>query len=146
MTITDAMITVYDLHTHEILCQLSETRGCNLFTTQERNCTLVVVNKKKVSYYIWQGTSFDHLTDRSLTDTPKLLHCLSHSLIVGYRRYYESVDIPPITATLLGPNALGSIGTPRPDPLSLHAFLYSSTQSSIHFYIHLFIYSSIHAF
>lgn len=132
MTITDAMITVYDLHTHEILCQLSETKGCNLFTTQERNCTLVVVNKKKVSYYIWQGTSFDHLTDRSLTDTPKLLHCLSHSLIVGYRRYYESIDIPPITATLLGPNALGSIGTPRPHPhtcirpsilLSIHKFM-----------------------
>lgn len=134
MTITDAMITVYDLHTHEILCQLSETRGCNLFTTQERNCTLVVVNKKKVSYYIWQGTSFDHLTDRSLTDTPKLLHCLSHSLIVGYRRYYESVDIPPITATLLGPNALGSIGTPRPDP---YPYMHSNIHLSIHPSIHV---------
>ena len=110
------MITVYDLHTYEILCQLSETKGCNLFTTQERNCTLVVVNKKKVSYYIWQGTTFDHLTDRSLTDTPKLLHCLPHSLVVGYRRYYEAVDIPPITATQSGPNALGSTGTPRPPP------------------------------
>jgi CNH domain len=106
-------MTVYDLHTAEMLCRVAETKGCNLFSAQERNCTLVVANKKKISFFMWQGTGLDHLTDRGLMDLPRLLYCLPHSVIIGYKRYYEAIDIPPITAAQSGPNTLGSLGTQK---------------------------------
>ena len=110
--ITDSLITLYDVRTYEILCQLPETKGCTLFSVQQRNCTLAVVNKKKLSYYLWNASSLEFITDRALPDTPKLMHCLSQSVILGYRRHYEAVDIPSLTTG--GPTAgptIGAIGT-----------------------------------
>jgi CNH domain len=110
-----------------MLCQVTETKGCNLFSAQERNCTLVVANKKKISFFMWQGTGLDHLTDRALMDLPRLLYCLPHSVIIGYKRYYEAIDIPPITAAQSGPNTLGSLGKKMSYFLFLtllHSFLF----------------------
>ena len=101
------MITAYDLQTNDIICQLFETKGCTLFTIQERNCSLFVINKKKISYYVWHSTGFDFITERSLQDVPKLAYCLPQSLILGYRRFYESIDISTFSL-LTGMSGSGS--------------------------------------
>jgi hypothetical protein len=107
ISITDSLITTYDLHTKEVVCQLLETRGiyvflyiyiciyiciyiyiyiyflvyvythiptythtlihtyihvgCSLFSVNEANSNLVVINKKKLSFFTWHGSGFDLL-------------------------------------------------------------------------------------
>ena len=93
------------------MCQLFETKGCHTFSCQERSCILVVVNKKKISFYLWLGKRFDHLSDGMLNDVPKIIYCLPQSVIVGYKRCYEAIDVPTMTASKSGPNTLGSLST-----------------------------------
>ena len=93
------------------MCQLFETKGCHTFSCQERNCILAVANKRKISFYLWLGKGFDHLSDGLLNDVPKIVYCLPQSVIVGYKRCYEVIDVPPISVSKSGLNALGSICT-----------------------------------
>lgn len=106
------MINIFDLCTNEIKCQLTETKGCTLFSVQERNCFLIVINRKKFSFYLWQASGFDFVAERSLPDIPKLVYCLPQSVIFGYRRFYESVDVSSFSSPfgMTGPGSL-STGT-----------------------------------
>jgi hypothetical protein len=54
-----------------------------------------VANKKKLMQYAWQGQGpgFTAIKEFVLPDTPKSLHYTRNSVIVGYRKHYECIDL-----------------------------------------------------
>lgn len=83
----------YDLQTFQLINQLPETKGCTSFAIHERSCMLAVINKKKLSLYLWQGTSFLLRREIPLSNEAKCLLCASNLVVVGYKRYYETIDM-----------------------------------------------------
>ena len=104
------MINIFDLYSNNLICQLTETKGCTSFSVQERNCFLIVINRKKFSFYLWQASGFDFVAERSLPDIPKLVYCLPQSVIFGYRRFYESVEVSSFS-TPTGMSGSGSLSS-----------------------------------
>ena len=103
IAITDGVICAYDISTYDLICTVPDSKGCTLFSTQERESLLVTINRKKISFYLWQSNSFEFCGDRSLGDVPRMVRCTLRCVVLGYRRHYEAVDVPPrhsnLTAT-----------------------------------------------
>lgn len=91
--IIDGIITVYDINTLQVLCQLPETKGCTMFSISERNALLAVLNKKKLTLYLWQGTSFIVRKELNLPDVAKIILCTHNAVIAGYKKHYEAIDL-----------------------------------------------------
>ena len=91
--IIDGIITVYDINTLQVLCQLPETKGCTMFSISERNTLLAVLNKKKLTLYLWQGTNFIVRKELNLPDAAKIILCSHNAVIAGYKRHYEAIDL-----------------------------------------------------
>ena len=96
--IIDGIITVYDINTLQVLCQLIETKGCTMFSVSERNSLLAVLNKKKLTLYLWRGTNFIIRKELNLPDVAKTILCTQNVLIAGYKRHYESIDLTSLSS------------------------------------------------
>ena len=73
-----------------------DTKGCHLFSINERNFTIVVANKKKMALYAWQlgqNAGFVIRKEATLPDTPKSLYYIQNAIIIGFKRNYEAVDV-----------------------------------------------------
>lgn len=56
--IVESLLTAYDLHTYELICQVPETKGCTNFSAHERSSSLVVATAKmRLAVYLWQGNA-----------------------------------------------------------------------------------------
>jgi hypothetical protein len=95
----DGMVMAYDLQTFQLMSQLPETKGVIAFAIHEKSSMLAVLNKKKLSLYLWQGTSFLLRREITLSTEAKCLLCASNLVVVGYKRYYETIDILTLAVT-----------------------------------------------
>jgi hypothetical protein len=95
--IIDGIIAVYDINTLQVLCQLPETKGCTMFSVSERNSLLAVLNKKKLTLYLWQGTNFIIKKELNLPDAAKVILCSHNAVITGYKKHYEAIDLSSLT-------------------------------------------------
>jgi hypothetical protein len=84
---------IYDSQFFQHLATLNESKGCHLFAVNEKAYSLAVVTKKKVSIYLWQPPNFHLRKEFSLSDTPKSIYYVNNCLIVGYKKFYECIDI-----------------------------------------------------
>lgn len=73
-----------------------DTKGCHLLAINERNFTVVVINKKKLSLYAWQlgqNTGFIIRKEYTLPDTPRAVYYIQNALVIGYKKHYEAIDV-----------------------------------------------------
>ena len=99
--IIDGIIMAYDTHTCQCLSQLLDSKNCTLFSVHEQNSFMAVANKRKVSFYLWQGSGFVPQREIALNETPKFLHCVSGCVIVGYKRSYDVINLTNYSSTHL---------------------------------------------
>ena len=118
IAITDSVISAYDISTYDLICTVPDSKGCTLFSTQERESLLVTINRKKISFYLWQSNSFEFCGDRSLGDVPRMVRCTLRCVVLGYRRHYEAVDVPPRHSNLTATTPQGHMS------LGKHLFLH----------------------
>ncbi len=83
----------YDSQFYQLLASIPDTKGCHLYSVNERQSCLVVANKKKLTQYVWQAPGFNMRKEINLVDTPKSLFYAGNIVIVGYKKFYELVDI-----------------------------------------------------
>jgi hypothetical protein len=83
----------FDAQFYQLLGSITENKGCHLYAVHEKNYSIVVANKKKIFLYGWQGSGFLLKRDFNLIDVPKSLHCVANGAIVGYRKFYECIDL-----------------------------------------------------
>jgi hypothetical protein len=95
--IMDGMIMAYDSQTLQLLSQLLDTKGCHLYAVHERTSLLVVANKKKISIYLWQDSGIVPKREINTTEVPKSLLCVAGAVIVGYKKFYEVIDLHDAT-------------------------------------------------
>lgn len=61
---------------------------------------MVVVNKKKLQLYTWQGSSFAFKRDVNLaSDTPRTVTFIPNKLLLGYKRSFETLDLNSFAST-----------------------------------------------
>lgn len=114
--IIEGMLTAYDLETYEMICQVSDTKGCTNFSAHERSSSLVVATaKKRLAVYLWQGSGFALRRELLLTDGPKFVVCLSKAVVLGYKKHYEAISMSSLYATH-GWSTTGEAGPPGPGP------------------------------
>lgn len=92
---------VYDSSFYQHLSSIPESKGCHLFAVQERSNTLVVASKKKLTVFGWQSPGFMLRREISLVDIPKSICCVGGAAIVGYKKFYECVDLSTGTISRL---------------------------------------------
>ena len=97
--IIDGIITVYDVNTCQCVAQLLDTKGCTMYSVHESSTMLVVGNKRKISFYLWQGSGFMPQREVALNESPKFLQCLQGAVIVGYKKSYEVVSASNYSST-----------------------------------------------
>ena len=68
-----------------------------MFSISERNSLLAVLNKKKLTLYLWQGTNFIIRKELNLPDAAKTILCSQNAVIVGYKRHYEAIDLTSLS-------------------------------------------------
>jgi hypothetical protein len=59
----------------------------------EKLFTIVVANKKKLSVYSWQQPNFSLRKEINIQDVPKVLYFVHNSVVVGYKKFYECIDL-----------------------------------------------------
>lgn len=135
------MISAYDISTYDLICTVPDSKGCTLFSTQERESLLVTINRKKISFYLWQSNSFEFCGDRSLGDVPRMVRCTLRCVVLGYRRHYEAVDVPPRHSNLTATTPQGHMSLGKYLHLHLHV-----QQSLVLYYgpLHSMKISSLH--
>ena len=69
-----------------------------MFSISERNSLLAVLNKKKLTLYLWQGTNFIIRKELNLPDAAKTILCSQNAVIVGYKRHYEAIDLTSLSS------------------------------------------------
>ena len=72
---------------------IADSKGCHLFAVNEKQFSIIVVNKKKLSQYTWQQPSFVLRKELNLQDVPKTVHYVNNSVIVAYKKFYECIEI-----------------------------------------------------
>lgn len=89
----DGSIVAYDAQFHELLGSISDSKTYHLFSVNEKAAGLVAVNKKKLSHHIWQMPGFSLRRDFNLADVPKNIGFVRNSVIIGYKKFYECLDL-----------------------------------------------------
>ena len=64
-----------------------------MFAVHEKNNTVVVANKKKIQAYGWQGPGFVLRKEFNVFDVPKSVLCIGGSVVIGYKKFYECLDL-----------------------------------------------------
>lgn len=64
-----------------------------MFAVHEKNNTVVVANKKKIQSYGWQGPGFVLRKEFNVFDVPKSILCVGGSVVIGYKKFYECLDL-----------------------------------------------------
>ena len=78
MCILDGMVTVFNLDSMALIQQLAGTKGCTVYSTNEQMNLLLAAGKKKIDLYVWEEShGLVHKREIPLSDSPKLLCCLS---------------------------------------------------------------------
>jgi hypothetical protein len=83
----------YDSQFYQLLSSIPDSKGCHIYAINEKQSSLVVANKKKLTHYIWQAPGFQVRKEYNLVDTPKSIYYFKHMVIIGYKKFYESLDI-----------------------------------------------------
>jgi MinD-like ATPase involved in chromosome partitioning or flagellar assembly len=105
--IVDGIVTAYDMNTFLVKATLLDTKGCHTFAISEYNDMLVVANKKKISVYSWStapniasaaagAVSSGFILNKeamNLSELPKSVTCIASSIIIGFKRTYDAMDI-----------------------------------------------------
>lgn len=91
--IIDGTMMAYDSQFYQMLASIPDSKGCHVYAVNEKQSSLVVANKKKLTQYIWQAPGFQIRKEFNLADTPKSLLYAGNLVVVGYKRFYEVVDI-----------------------------------------------------
>lgn len=60
-----------------------------------------MANKKKLSHYTWLAPGFNLRKEFNLSDVPKAIFHIAGSAIVGYKKYYELLDLNTGTTSRL---------------------------------------------
>lgn len=99
--IMDGMIIAYEFGTNQKVSELPDTKGCIFFAANDRSSMLYVAMKKKLLFYLWTGSEFQLKRDINSTESIKSLIYSSsaNSIIVGYKRYYEAIDMLQLKPT-----------------------------------------------
>jgi hypothetical protein len=91
--IMDGTLMAYDSQFYQQLGSASDSKGCHIYAVHEKNNTVVVANKKKLLHFSWQSPGFQLRREFNLIDTPKSLCCLGNSVVIGYKKFYECLDL-----------------------------------------------------
>jgi hypothetical protein len=59
----------------------------------EKLYSIIVANKKKLSIYSWQQPNFILRKEMTVQDVPKCLYSIQNSVIIGYKKFYECIDV-----------------------------------------------------
>lgn len=71
---------------------LAESKGCSSFAVNEKQFTVALSLKKKLCVYSWQQPNFVPRKEFTLQDIPKGVWCYQNVIIVGYRKFYDSIE------------------------------------------------------
>lgn len=83
----------YDSHFYQLLGSINESKGCHLLAVNEKASSIVVANKKKLTSYNWQSPGFMLHREYNLIDIPKSISYIQGSVVIGYKKFYECIDI-----------------------------------------------------
>jgi hypothetical protein len=89
----DGAVMAYDSQFYQQLGSAPESKGCHIFAVHDRNNTVVVANKKKLIHFSWQSPGFQLRREFNLVDVPKSLLCLGNTVVIGYKKFYECLDL-----------------------------------------------------
>ena len=91
--IIDGIIMAYDSQFLQLLGMIPDTKVCHVFAVNEKSYTIVVANKKKLSLFGWQVPGFVLRREFNLNDIPKSLLFSSVAVVIGYRKFYDCLDL-----------------------------------------------------
>lgn len=89
----DGCIVAYDSQFYQQLGIIAESKTHTLFSVNEKQYALLAVSKKKLSQYVWQSPGFNLRKDFTLIDVPKTIIYLRSHVVIGYKKFYESMDL-----------------------------------------------------
>ena len=89
----DGVLTAFDTQYYQSIGSIVDQKGCHAYAVNEAARTLVLANKKKLFYYSWLAPGFAPIREFVLADVPKSLLCARTSVVVGYRKHYECVEL-----------------------------------------------------
>ena len=91
--IMDAEIVVYDTNIYTLVCSLEETKNCTTFTISEKLDLLCVAVNKQLSLYKRSKQFFSITHNIETVNVPRAICFSKSAIVVGYRRYYEALDL-----------------------------------------------------
>lgn len=91
--IFDGVLMAYDSQFLQLLGALSENKGCHIYCYNEKSYTVIVGSRKKLFLYSWQSPGFAFQRDFNLIDVPKSLCALQSAVVVGYKKFYECINL-----------------------------------------------------
>ncbi len=101
MCISDGIVTAFDSQFYQVLGSIPDSKGCQLFSIYEKQDSIIIVNKKKLFQYGWQRPGFVLRKEFNLSDIPKSITHIKGTAIIGYKKYYETLDLSTGTSNRL---------------------------------------------
>lgn len=98
MSIVDGMVTTFDINSCQPISQLTDTKGCTLYTVHETSSLLFVALKRKLLVFQWTGAGFSLLRELVTAETPRALYAVVNCLLVGYKKHYEALNVSSLSA------------------------------------------------
>lgn len=99
--IADGIVTAFDSQFYQSIGTIPDNKGCHLVAIFEKQNSVIVANKKKLTHYSWLSPGFNMRKEFNLADVPKVLHHISGMAIVGYKKFYECIDLTTGTTSRL---------------------------------------------
>lgn len=137
MGIVDSLIVAYDVNSLAPISQLPELKGTIAFTVNERALLLVVAAKRKITILSWHLAGFVFKKEIPTTESVKCLLCYPTSIVTGFKKHYDMIDIPTTTFTKL-------LDFEREHKMSCVEVLPCRTLLCAYKHIHIHIYVYIH--
>ena len=89
----EGILTAYDLNFYSLLQTLTETKSCTSYAIHENEKLICVIIGRRIIVYQRIDNNFIILNDIPTSETPRAITYTSTSLIVGYKRHYEVMDL-----------------------------------------------------
>ena len=105
LCIVESTLHVYNLHALGTQAPqgLKETKGCLMYSVSSKANILCVISKRKLSFYSFMGKKgdFAHRGDLALPETPRVVYCCEHGVVVGFRKSFDYIDFETSQQTRL---------------------------------------------
>lgn len=91
----------YDSQFFQSIGSIPDSKGCHLIAIYEKQNSVLVANKKKLSHYSWISPGFNLRKEFNLSDVPKTVAHIVNTAIIGYKKFYECLDLASGTTSRL---------------------------------------------